>query len=250
MAVQEYEEGFLLSEVPLGEGFLDLKKMVAILQKANPTIQFNLEMITRDTLKIPCLTPKYWATMETRRRRNWPLRWRWFAATPQSSHCRTPAGSTWTVKSSWRTKMSKRPSRTHGEIWACNHTGNLRPTANVRRGKDGQEIEIVGEVAVPISPVDLLPTRPGGGECLSPAVRSVNQACRVPIGHSERGAGKVRHGRRPKRQRTPTNADGLAALHTGPLSPTPVSTSLQIPEDKEDDETAAMLRSILVSSLI
>jgi len=64
MAVQEYEEGFLLAEVPLGEGFLDLKEMVAILQKANPTIQFNLEMITRDPLKIPCLTPKYWATME------------------------------------------------------------------------------------------------------------------------------------------------------------------------------------------
>ena len=65
MAVLEYEEGFLLSEVPLGEGFLDLKKMVALLQKANPTIQFNLEMITRDPLKIPCLTSKYWATMET-----------------------------------------------------------------------------------------------------------------------------------------------------------------------------------------
>jgi sugar phosphate isomerase/epimerase len=64
MAVQEYEEGFLLSEVPLGEGFLDLNKMIAILEKANPTIQFNLEMITRDPLKIPCLTPKYWATME------------------------------------------------------------------------------------------------------------------------------------------------------------------------------------------
>src|SRR2546422_3667417 len=64
MAVQEYEEGYLLSEVPLGEGFLDLKKMAAVLQKANPTIQFNLEMITRDPLKIPCLTPKYWATME------------------------------------------------------------------------------------------------------------------------------------------------------------------------------------------
>jgi len=64
MAVQEHEEGFLLSEVPLGEGFLDLRKMVAVLQKANPTIQFNLEMITRDPLKIPCLTPKYWATME------------------------------------------------------------------------------------------------------------------------------------------------------------------------------------------
>jgi len=65
MAVQEYEEGFLLSEVLLGDGFLDLKKMVAVLQEGNPKIQFNLEMITRDPLKIPCLTPKYWATMKT-----------------------------------------------------------------------------------------------------------------------------------------------------------------------------------------
>lgn len=64
MGVQEYEEGFLLSEVPLGEGFLDLKRMISILQKANPKIQFNLEMITRDPLKIPCLTEKYWATMQ------------------------------------------------------------------------------------------------------------------------------------------------------------------------------------------
>src|SRR6266496_1711372 len=64
MAVQEHELGFLLSEVPLGEGFLDLKKMVAVLQTANPTLQFSLEMITRDPLKIPCLTKKYWATME------------------------------------------------------------------------------------------------------------------------------------------------------------------------------------------
>jgi len=63
MAVQEYEDGFLLSEVPLGEGFLDLPKMIAVLLKANPKIQFNLEMITRDPLKIPCLTDKYWLTM-------------------------------------------------------------------------------------------------------------------------------------------------------------------------------------------
>jgi sugar phosphate isomerase/epimerase len=63
MAVREYEDGFLLSEVPLGEGFLDLKQIVERLQKANPKIQFNLEMITRDPLRIPCLTPKYWATM-------------------------------------------------------------------------------------------------------------------------------------------------------------------------------------------
>jgi 3-oxoisoapionate decarboxylase len=64
MAVAEYEDGFLLSEVPLGEGFLDLPRIIATLEKANPRIQWNLEMITRDPLKIPCLREQYWATMD------------------------------------------------------------------------------------------------------------------------------------------------------------------------------------------
>lgn len=63
MAVSEYEEGFLLSEVPLGTGFLNLGRIVELLREKNPTIRFNLEMITRDPLKIPCLTAKYWETM-------------------------------------------------------------------------------------------------------------------------------------------------------------------------------------------
>jgi sugar phosphate isomerase/epimerase len=62
MAVAEYDEGFLLAEVPLGEGFLDLSKMIALLRAARPEIRFNLEMITRDPLRVPCLTEKYWAT--------------------------------------------------------------------------------------------------------------------------------------------------------------------------------------------
>jgi sugar phosphate isomerase/epimerase len=65
MGVAEYDEGFLLSEMPLGDGFLDLKKIVRALRKAHPEVQFNLEMITRDPLKVPCLTPKYWATFES-----------------------------------------------------------------------------------------------------------------------------------------------------------------------------------------
>jgi sugar phosphate isomerase/epimerase len=65
MAVAEYADGFLLSEVPLGAGFLDLAKVVQVLRKANPAIRLNLEMITRDPLKVPCLTSKYWATLET-----------------------------------------------------------------------------------------------------------------------------------------------------------------------------------------
>jgi 3-oxoisoapionate decarboxylase len=60
MGVQPYEDGFLLSEVPLGEGMLDLPKIVAIIQKHNPKTKFSLEMITRDPLKVPCLTSQYW----------------------------------------------------------------------------------------------------------------------------------------------------------------------------------------------
>jgi sugar phosphate isomerase/epimerase len=62
MAVAEYEDGFLLAEVPLGEGFLDLPRMIALFRQARPEIRFNLEMITRDPLRVPCLTDKYWAS--------------------------------------------------------------------------------------------------------------------------------------------------------------------------------------------
>jgi 3-oxoisoapionate decarboxylase len=65
MAVQEDAQGFLLSEVPLGEGFLDLREIVSVLAQANPQLQFNLEMITRDPLRVPCLTDNYWATMKS-----------------------------------------------------------------------------------------------------------------------------------------------------------------------------------------
>ncbi len=73
-AVREYDDGFLLADVPLGQGFLDLKKMVNILRKAQPEIHFTLELITRDPLKVPCLTEKYWTT---------------FAATPGRDLART-----------------------------------------------------------------------------------------------------------------------------------------------------------------
>jgi sugar phosphate isomerase/epimerase len=62
MAVEEYRDGFLLSEVPLGTGYLDLPRVVRTLRAANPDIRFTLEMITRDPLKVPCLTERYWAT--------------------------------------------------------------------------------------------------------------------------------------------------------------------------------------------
>lgn len=64
MALDEYQNGFLLAEVPMGTGILELQKMVDICQKHNPKIKFNLEMITRDPLEIPCITADYWPSME------------------------------------------------------------------------------------------------------------------------------------------------------------------------------------------
>ncbi len=63
MAFADSPDGFLLAEVPLGTGYLPIQKIVQTLREANPKVQLNLEMITRDPLTIPCLTETYWATM-------------------------------------------------------------------------------------------------------------------------------------------------------------------------------------------
>jgi sugar phosphate isomerase/epimerase len=62
MAVEETPTGFNLSEVPLGEGMLDLPRMVRAIRASRPDVRFSLEMITRDPLHVPCLTEKYWST--------------------------------------------------------------------------------------------------------------------------------------------------------------------------------------------
>jgi sugar phosphate isomerase/epimerase len=62
MGVEEMADGFLLSEVPLGDGYLDLKAIVGALRQARPAVRFSLEMITRDPLRVPCLSDGYWAT--------------------------------------------------------------------------------------------------------------------------------------------------------------------------------------------
>jgi sugar phosphate isomerase/epimerase len=62
MGLDEYEDGILLSEVPLGKGMLDLPKIISICNQQNPKTTFNLEMITRDPLQVPCLKDDYWAT--------------------------------------------------------------------------------------------------------------------------------------------------------------------------------------------
>jgi sugar phosphate isomerase/epimerase len=66
MGVAEYADGFLLSEVVIGEGMLDLRKMVAAIHRAKPETRLTLEMITRDPLKVPVYTDKYWATFPDR----------------------------------------------------------------------------------------------------------------------------------------------------------------------------------------
>lgn len=64
-AVREYEEGFLLGDIPLGQGCLDLRRMVTTLKQSQPELRMVLELITRDPLRVPCLADHYWATLPT-----------------------------------------------------------------------------------------------------------------------------------------------------------------------------------------
>ena len=41
-----------------------MPRIVATLRAARPEIRLNMEMITRDPLRVPCLTDKYWATLD------------------------------------------------------------------------------------------------------------------------------------------------------------------------------------------
>jgi hypothetical protein len=43
---------------------LDLPKIIALCRQHNPNVTFNLEMITRDPLEIPCLKNEYWSVFE------------------------------------------------------------------------------------------------------------------------------------------------------------------------------------------
>ncbi len=66
MAVEAADDGFLLSEVVLGEGIVDWRRGVAAVKKARPATHLTLEMITRDPLRVPCLTDDYWMTFPER----------------------------------------------------------------------------------------------------------------------------------------------------------------------------------------
>lgn len=62
-ALREYEQGFLLADIPLGKGSFDMKRIVAILKRAQPNLRMMLELITRDPLLVTCLTEPFWATI-------------------------------------------------------------------------------------------------------------------------------------------------------------------------------------------
>ena len=66
MALEPHPDGFLLSEVVLGEGVVDWRGGIAAVKKARPNTRLTLEMITRDPLRVPCLTDDYWSTFPER----------------------------------------------------------------------------------------------------------------------------------------------------------------------------------------
>jgi sugar phosphate isomerase/epimerase len=66
MGVTNYADGFLMSEVLFEDGFMDIPAMWAVLKKANPKLLPMHELITRDPLKVPVLTDKYWVTWPDR----------------------------------------------------------------------------------------------------------------------------------------------------------------------------------------
>lgn len=66
MGVDNYADGFLLAEVPIGSGMLDIPGLVSTIRKARPKVNLVLEMMSRDPLKVPVFTDKYWQTFPER----------------------------------------------------------------------------------------------------------------------------------------------------------------------------------------
>jgi sugar phosphate isomerase/epimerase len=58
--LQPHADGFLLGDIPLGKGALDLAAIVEVIRAAHPQMPFCLELITRDPLLVPCLRDDYW----------------------------------------------------------------------------------------------------------------------------------------------------------------------------------------------
>lgn len=63
MGVAPYAEGFLLSEVRFDTGINDQAALFEMMRRHNPRINFVQEIITRDPLQVPILTPGYWNSL-------------------------------------------------------------------------------------------------------------------------------------------------------------------------------------------
>ena len=63
-AVKESRDGFLLADVPVGEGAIDLRKVIEIVREKKPHTRFHLELITRDALRVPVFHDSYWRTLD------------------------------------------------------------------------------------------------------------------------------------------------------------------------------------------
>ena len=62
--VQEYTDGFLLADVPVGRGAIDLRQIIQIVREKKPEVLFHLELITRDPLRVPIFNDTYWRTLD------------------------------------------------------------------------------------------------------------------------------------------------------------------------------------------
>jgi len=116
MAVQASDDGFLLSEVPLGTGMLDLPRIVATLAKANPRIVFNLEMATRDPLRVPCLTDGYFATFPERKATQLDAAMKLVKANPPKQQPPTVSG-----KAIAQILAEEETNNRHGLAWMQKH---------------------------------------------------------------------------------------------------------------------------------
>ena len=63
MLVKEYKDGWLIADVALGDGFLNVKTLVSIIRSTKPEVRFNLETITREAIKLPLYTDAFWTTI-------------------------------------------------------------------------------------------------------------------------------------------------------------------------------------------
>lgn len=62
--LREYEDGFLLADVPVGQGAINLMEVIRIVREKKPDVLFHLELITRDPLRVPIYQDSYWRTLD------------------------------------------------------------------------------------------------------------------------------------------------------------------------------------------